>query len=92
MGKLDDAAFVGAIAPMAAIPVGLAYKADKIQQERKKEREDKEMSKEEEIKRKQEPSGGGGSEGPARNKAMKKGGKVRGHGCEQRGKTKGRFV
>ena len=92
MGKLNDAAFVGAIAPMAAIPVGLAYKADKIQQERKKEREDKDMSKEEEIKRKQEHSGGG-SETTATNKAYKSGGKVksassRADGCAIRGKTR----
>jgi len=49
----------------------------------------------EEIRRSMKPSEGGGSEGPARNKAYKKGGKVakvRGHGIEQRGKTKGRFV
>ena len=59
MSTLDKAALAGVMSTIAALPVGLAYKADQIQQERRKDREDKEMSKEEEIKRKQEPSGGG---------------------------------
>jgi hypothetical protein len=97
MGKLDDAAFLGALAPMAAVPVIGAYKADQIQQKRKKEKEAEDISKEEEIKRKKEPSEGGTNKVTAENKVMKKGGSVssaskRADGCATKGKTKGRMV
>jgi hypothetical protein len=96
MGKLEDAAFVGALAPMAAVPFIPAYQGNKILQERKQKEESKKVSKEEELKRSKEPSGSD-SETKATPKTYKSGGKVssaskRADGCAIKGKTKGRMV
>ena len=96
MGKLEDAAFVGALAPMAAVPVITAYKGNKILEERKQKEESKKVSKEEELKRSKEPSGSD-SETKATPRTYKKGGKVssaskRADGIAVKGKTRGRMV
>jgi hypothetical protein len=93
MSKLENAAVLGGLGSLAAIPVGVAYQGDKVMQERKKKKEDEKI---EEMKRKQEPSGGE-SESKSKPLNYKTGGKVssaskRADGCAIRGKTKGRMV
>ena len=89
MSKLENAAVLGGLGSLAAIPVGVAYQGDKVLQERKKKKDDEKI---EEMKREQEPSGSGG-ETKAKPKAHKAGGKVssaskRADGCAIRGKTR----